>query len=103
LGHLEAPIAYRRKRKTCLFPRNQKEQKKSVTSPSAASRHLYDFHDPEQEKLREPALGGIDEHLSLAFPADEKEDAESLRIRPTYHEAPFPQATNIIEKEYTVR
>lgn len=34
--------------------RLRKGHKRSVPSPSSASRYLYDFHDPEQEKLREP-------------------------------------------------
>lgn len=37
----------------------RKGHKRSVPSPSSVSRYLYDFHDPEQEKLREAGASFI--------------------------------------------
>jgi len=39
--------------------RLRKEQKRSVPSPSSANRYLSHFHDPEQEKLRQPGKSFI--------------------------------------------
>ncbi len=43
-----------RQERRALSKRLRKEQKRSVPSASSASRYLYHFHDPEQEKLRKP-------------------------------------------------
>jgi|WetSurMetagenome_2_1015567.scaffolds.fasta_scaffold111739_1 hypothetical protein len=43
-----------RKERRALGKRLRKEQKRATPSPSSTSRYLYHFHDPEQEKLREP-------------------------------------------------
>jgi hypothetical protein len=43
-----------RQERRVLEKRLRKEQRRSVPSPSAVSRYLYHFHDPDQEKLRKP-------------------------------------------------
>jgi len=43
-----------RKDRRAQKKRLRKEQERSVPSPSSANRYLNHFHDPEQEKLREP-------------------------------------------------
>ena len=48
-----------RKERRALSKRLRKEQKRSVVSPSSASRYLYHFHDPEQEKLRKEGTSFI--------------------------------------------
>lgn len=55
-----------RKERRALSKRLRKEQKRSVVSPSSASRYLYHFHDLEQEKLRKEGTSFIpvpNEHL----------------------------------------
>ncbi|MFH0823950.1 MAG: IS1380 family transposase [Pseudomonadota bacterium] len=56
-----------------LSKRLRKEQKRSVVSPSSASRYLYHFHDPEQEKLRKEGTSFIpvpNEYLRAMMPAN---------------------------------
>jgi len=48
-----------RQERRALSNRLRKEPKRSVPSPSSASRFLYHFHDPEQEKLREAGTSFI--------------------------------------------
>ncbi len=48
-----------RQERRVLSKRLRKGQKRSVPSPSSASRYLYQFHDPEQEKLREAGTSFI--------------------------------------------
>jgi len=48
-----------RKERRTLSKRLRKEQQRSVVSPSSASRYLYHFHDPEQEKLRKEGASFI--------------------------------------------
>lgn len=43
-----------RQQRRALERRFRKERRRSVPSPSAMFRYLAEFHDPEQEKLREP-------------------------------------------------
>lgn len=43
-----------RQERRALSKRLRKGHKRSVPSPSSARRYLYDFHDSDQEKLREP-------------------------------------------------
>jgi hypothetical protein len=48
-----------RKERRDLNKRLRKEQRRAVPSPSSANRYLNHFHDPEQEKLREPGKSFI--------------------------------------------
>jgi hypothetical protein len=48
-----------RRDRRALNKRLRKEQKRSVPSPSSASRYLSYFHDPEQEKLRKEGTSFI--------------------------------------------
>jgi hypothetical protein len=48
-----------RHERRALSKRLRKEQKRSVVSPSSASRYLYHFHDVEQEELREAGVSFI--------------------------------------------
>jgi hypothetical protein len=48
-----------RQERRALSKRLRKGQKRLVPSPSSASRYLYHFHDPEQEKLREEGASFI--------------------------------------------
>ncbi len=52
-----------------LSKRLRKEHKRSVPSPSSASRYLYRFHDPDQERLRK---------LETSFIPAPNEDLKSL-------------------------
>jgi len=48
-----------RQERRAMSKRLRKEQKRSVPSPSSASRYLYHFHDAEQEKVREAGTSFI--------------------------------------------
>jgi len=56
----------RRKERRALDRRWRKERRRALPSPSSVFRYLAAFHDPEQEKLREPSVAFIpvpNEHL----------------------------------------